>query len=59
MSGPTESILGTKIDAVLTKTRDHLPAHFTVADGPLSISGAIFTVDPSSKKCLSVKRVKF
>ena len=59
MSGPVDGILGTKTEAVLTKMRDHLPAHFTVAEGEIAICGALFTVDPSTKKCVAVKRVKF
>ena len=59
MSGPVNSILGTKCDAVLTKMRHHMPAHFTVADGEIAICGALFTVDPSSRKCVKVERVKF
>lgn len=59
MSGPVDGILGTKTEAVLTKMRDHLPAHFTVAEGEIAICGALFTVDPSAKKCVAVKRVKF
>ncbi len=59
MSGPVNSILGTKCDAVLTKMRHHMPAHFTVADGEIAICGALFTVDPSSGKCVKVERVKF
>ena len=59
MSGPTNGILGTKCEAVLTKMRDHMPAHFTVADGEIAICGALFTVDPSAGRCVAVKRVKF
>jgi metallophosphoesterase (TIGR00282 family) len=59
MSGPVDGILGTKTEAVLTKMRDHLPAHFTVAEGEIAICGALFTVDPSTKKCVAVARVKF
>ena len=59
MSGPVDSILGTKVEAVLTKMRHHMPAHFTVAEGEIAISGALFSVDPSSGKCTKVERVKF
>jgi metallophosphoesterase (TIGR00282 family) len=59
MSGPVNSILGTKIEAVLTKMRYHMPAHFTVAEGEIAICGALFTVDPSTGKCTKVERVKF
>ncbi|MBQ7338500.1 MAG: YmdB family metallophosphoesterase [Clostridia bacterium] len=59
MSGPDNGILGTKTEAVLTKMRDKLPAHFTVADGPVSIRGALFTLDPSVGRCVDVRRVVF
>lgn len=59
MSGPVNSILGTKIEAVLTKMRYHMPAHFTVAEGEIAICGALFTVDPSTGKSVKVERVKF
>ncbi len=59
MSGPTNGILGTKTEAVLTKMRQHLPAHFSVADGTITVCGALFSVDPMTGKCVSVKRVKF
>ena len=59
MSGPVDSILGTKVEAVLTKMRHHMPAHFTVAEGDIAICGALFSVDPSSGKCVKVERVKF
>ena len=59
MSGPVHSILGTKIEAVLTKMRYHMPAHFTVAEGEIAICGALFTIDPSTGKCVKVERIKF
>ena len=59
MTGPVHSILGTKIEAVLTKMRHHLPAHFTVADGDIAVHSALFAWDPASKTCTSVKRIKF
>jgi metallophosphoesterase (TIGR00282 family) len=59
MSGPVDSILGTKIEAVLTKMRYHMPAHFTVAEGEIAICGALFTLDPSTGKCVKVERIKF
>ena len=59
MSGPTDGILGTKTEAVLCKMRNHMPAHFTVADGAIAVHGAIFTVDPSTARCVEVKRICF
>ena len=59
MTGPVNSILGTKIEAVLTKMRYHMPAHFTVADGEIVVQGALFDWNPSTKKCACVKRIRF
>ena len=59
MCGPTDGILGTKAEAVLCKMRSHMPAHFTVADGDIKIHGALFTVDPSTARCVEVKRICF
>ena len=59
MSGPVNGILGTKTEAVLTKMRDKMPSHFTVAEGKVAIHGALFTLDPSSGRCVGVKRVRF
>lgn len=59
MSGPADGILGTKTEAVLTKMRDHMPAHFTVAEGEIRFSAALFTVDPSAKRTMAVKRIQF
>ena len=57
MSGPDDGILGTKTEAVLTKMREKMPAHFTVAEGKIVLRGALFTIDPSANKCISVQRV--
>ena len=59
MSGPVNGILGTKTEAVLTKMRDKMPSHFTVAEGKVAIHGALFTLDPSNGRCVGVKRVTF
>ena len=59
MSGPVGGILGTKTEAVLTKMRDKMPAHFTVAEGKITVRGALFTIDPSARRCVGVKRVSW
>ena len=59
MCGPTESIIGTDIQAVIRKFRTHLPTHFNVASGPVRAHGAIFDLDPDSGKTKSVTRIHF
>ena len=59
MCGPENSIIGTDVQAVLRRFRTHLPTHFTVADGPIAASGALFDVDPDAKRARSVKLIQF
>lgn len=59
MTGPTDGILGTDAETVITKFRTHMPQRFTVAQGPIRACGALFEIDPEAGKCLSVRRVTF
>ena len=59
MCGPENSIIGTDIQTVIRRFRTHLPAHFTVADGPITANGALFDIDTFSKRVKSVCRVVF
>ena len=59
MTGPTNSILGVTPESVIEKMRTHMPHRFTVADGPIAATGALFDVDPVTGKAISVTRVKF
>ncbi len=59
MAGPENSILGTKVEAIIDRFIMQTPQYFTVADGGVKVNGAIFDIDPGSSKINSVKRVKF
>lgn len=60
MTGPTNGILGTDAEAVLRKMRTHMPARFTVADGPIEAQGVLFTLeDKKPYRCIKVERVTF
>ena len=60
MTGPQNGILGTDAEAVLHKMRTHLPSRFSVADGPITAQGALFTLeDQKPWRCLRVERVEF
>ncbi len=60
MTGPTNGILGTDADAVLRKLRRHMPARFTVADGPIEAQAVLFEVeDAKPYRCVKVERVTF
>ena len=60
MTGPVNGILGTDAEAVLSKMRTHMPARFTVADGPIEAQGVLFTLeDTKPYRCVKVERVTF
>lgn len=59
MAGPENSILGTKVEAIIDRFIMQTPQYFTVADGGVKVHGALFDIDPSTSKIHSVKRVKF
>ena len=60
MTGPQNGILGTDAEAVLHKMRTHMPARFTVADGPIEAQAVLFTLeDKKPHRCVKVERVTF
>ena len=60
MTGPTNGVLGTDKDAVLYKMTTHMPARFTVADGPIEAHAALFELDNiAPHRCVRVERVIF
>ena len=59
MVGVTDSILGVKSELIIEKFLTHMPVRFDQATGEVSASGAIFTLDKSSGKCINVQRICF
>ncbi len=56
MCGPFDSVLGRRIDRLLSTAIDFVPTMFDVASGDVRLSGAIVDVDASGK-ATAVKRV--
>ena len=59
MTGPVNSILGTKIETILDKFIMQTPQYFTVADGEVKAHGIIIDIDPKSSRIISIIRVEF
>ncbi len=59
MCGPTNGVLGVRTEAVLARSRTHLPQRFTVADGPILCCGALFEICETTGKALAVQPVTF
>lgn len=59
MTGPVNSILGVTPEDVIGKLRTHMPHRFTVAEGEIAASGALFDIDAVTGKTKSVSRIRF
>ena len=59
MSGVEESVLGVKKEIIIDRLKNGGCERFLPAEGECSINGCIFSVEKSTGKCNSVKRVKF
>jgi metallophosphoesterase (TIGR00282 family) len=57
MTGPYDSILGRRIDRVLTTTITFLPTPFDVAEGDVRLAGAIVEVEPATGQATAIRRI--
>lgn len=57
MTGPYDSVLGRKIEKVLSVFITGVPTHFDVAEDDVRLCGALVTLDTSSGKALSIERI--
>lgn len=57
MTGPYDSILGRRIDRVLSTTITFVPSAFDVASGDPRLAGALVDIDPASGQSHSIRRV--
>lgn len=57
MTGPFDSVLGRRIDRLLSTAIDFVPTMFDVATGDVRLSGAIVEVDVTTGSATAVKRV--
>jgi calcineurin-like phosphoesterase len=58
MCGPEDSILGVRVDRVLGRFLDQMPARFDVADGAVLVQGAVVDVDEQTGRARSIVRVR-
>jgi calcineurin-like phosphoesterase len=57
MTGPYDSILGRRVDRVLSTTITFVPTSFEVASGDVRLAGAIVDIDPATGKASAIRRV--
>lgn len=58
MTGPKNSVLGVKSDIIINRLKDNDMSRFEFADGECALCGCIFDIDTSSKKTVSVERIR-
>src|SRR5579872_1072918 len=57
MTGPYDSILGRRIDRVLSTTVTFVPSAFDVAEGDPRLAGAVVDVDPATGQAQAIRRI--
>ena len=57
MTGPYDSVLGRRIDRVLSTTITFIPTAFDVATGDPRLAGAVVDIDPTTGQAQSIRRV--
>lgn len=59
MTGPVDSVIGSSVNAVIERFRTKISSRFTVADGEVRASGALFDLETSAMRVRSVERIRF
>lgn len=57
MCGPLSSVLGRRVDRVLTQMTTAMPAPFDVADHDASVQGVVLTVNPLTQRAVGIERI--
>src|SRR6266705_2537205 len=57
MCGPVNSILGRKIEPIMSRFISNLPASFPVAGGEVRLHGALIEIDESTGRAMRITRV--
>ena len=58
MTGPVDSVIGCRYEAVLSRFLTRMPARLDYADGACVINAVLFGVDEKTGRCLSADRIR-
>jgi len=58
MTGPQDSVIGRRVDAIVEHFVSGMPKKFEIADKDVELQGAIVEIDDASGKAVSIERVK-
>lgn len=57
MTGPVDSVIGVKKETCIRRSLSQIPYKMETAEGEAALSGAFFTLDAQSGRCLSIERI--
>lgn len=57
MTGPRDSILGVRSDIIIEKLITKMPVRFELAETPITLNAAVFTIDTDSKKVIDTEQI--
>jgi len=58
MTGPHDSVIGRKVEQILTRFITQLPTRFEMAEENIQLNGVIVTIDEKTGKATDIKRVR-
>ena len=58
MTGPHDSVIGRKVEQILTRFITALPTRFEMAEENVQLNGAVVTIDENTGKVTDIKRVR-
>jgi hypothetical protein len=58
MTGPHDSVIGRKVEQILTRFITQLPTRFEMAEENIQLNGAIVTIDEGTGKATEIKRIR-
>lgn len=57
MVGPRNSVIGARVEPVVSHFLTQLPAHFDIADGPVVFNAVLLEIDPHSGGAINIQRM--
>ncbi len=57
MTGPVDSVIGMNGDVCIRRFLTQIPFKMETAEGSAALMGALFRLDPGSKRCVTIERV--
>ena len=58
MTGPYDSVIGRRVEDVLTRFLSSIPVRFQVAEGNIQMHGALVEIDEATGKARSILRIQ-